>query len=265
MYSLLQRLRSWRHGFWYGVSERLRWSRGAFEEPPARELCTVEPEQVQRIAALRDRYQVQFELGMSAATSRNNYEYLDLLDRGWSSAGMGRPSGGVLCDIGCASFWYAATLQAFFRPQRLVGVEVEGHRLLRDGRARIDYATGYLARLPNAEFVVLDYTQYSEPADLITAWFPFLTPAAILAWRLPLSLLAPARLFSRIRHNLRPGGLYFMVNHGMAEASLAEGLCVAAGLHRVGRWTDSGFLSRHRMLPAVLSWWRAEAPLGHRG
>lgn len=260
MYSLLQRLRSLRHGFWYGVSERIRWSRGAFEEPPARELCTVNPEQAERIAALRDRYQVRFELGMTAATSRNNYEYLDLLDRGWSSAGLGRPVGGVLCDIGCASFWYAASLQAFFRPQRLVGVEVEGHRLLRDGRARIDYATGYLARLPNAEFVVGDYTRYSEPADLITSWFPFLTPAAILAWRLPLSLLAPEQLFGRIRQNLRPGGLFFMVNHGTAEAVLAEGLCVAAGLHQAGRWTDLGFLSRHRMLPPVLSWWRSKFP-----
>jgi hypothetical protein len=257
MYSLLQRLRSLRHGFWYGLSERIRWSRGAFEEPPARELCTVNPEQAERIAALRDRYQVQFELGLSAATSRNNYEYLDLLDRGWSSAGLGRPVGGVLFDIGCASFWYAASLQAFFRPQRLVGVEVEGHRLLRDGRARIDYAAGYLARLPNAQFVVGDYTQCSERADLITSWFPFLTPAAILAWRLPLSLLTPERLFGRVRQNLRPGGLFFMVNHGTAEAALAERLCVAAGLHRAGHWTDPGFLSRHRMLPPVLSWWRA--------
>ena len=29
-----------------------------------------------------------------------------------------------------------------------------------------------------------------DTADLITSWFPFVTPAAILAWRLPLSLLA---------------------------------------------------------------------------
>jgi hypothetical protein len=39
---------------------------------------------------LRDRYQVQFELRMSATTSANNYEYLDILDRGWSESGIGR-------------------------------------------------------------------------------------------------------------------------------------------------------------------------------
>jgi hypothetical protein len=81
MYSLLQRMKSLRHSFWYGVSERIQWSRGAFLETPARELCTVDLGQSERIAALRDRYQVQFELRMSAATSINNYEYLDILDR----------------------------------------------------------------------------------------------------------------------------------------------------------------------------------------
>ena len=136
MYSWLQRLKSLRHGFWFGVSERIRWSRGAFEETPAGELCTVDLEQAERIAALRNRYQVQFERQLSAATSANNYEYLDVLDRGWTESGMARPSGGVLCDIGCASFWYAATLQTFFRPDRMVGVEVEGHRITLRTRSR---------------------------------------------------------------------------------------------------------------------------------
>jgi SAM-dependent methyltransferase len=246
-----------RHSFWYAVSERIRWSRGAFEETPARELCIVDREQSQRIAALRDRYQVQFELRMSAATSINNYEYLDILDRGWGESGMRRPVGGELCDIGCASFWYAATLQAFFRPDCMVGVEVEGHRLFRDGRARIDYAAGYLRQLANARFIIADYTTHDGPADLVTAWFPFLTPAAILAWRLPLSLLAPGRLFRQIRHNLRPDGLFFMVNHGLQEWAMGEELCSAAGLRLAARWSAAAALSRHRALSPVLSWWRA--------
>jgi hypothetical protein len=70
---------------------------------------------------------------MNSATSTNNYEYLDILDRAWAESGLTRPADGVVCDVGCASVWYAATLQTFFRPQELVGVEVEGHRLFRDG------------------------------------------------------------------------------------------------------------------------------------
>jgi SAM-dependent methyltransferase len=255
MYSWVQRLRSLRHGFWYGVSERIRWSRGAFVETPARVLCTEDLEQGRRIAALRDRYQVQFEQTLSAQTSANNYEYLDVLDRGWGESGVERRSGGVLCDIGCASFWYAPALQAFFQPDRMIGVEIEGHRLFRDGRTRVDYAAGYLAPLPNTEFRVADYTTLQQPADVITAWFPFLTAAAILAWRLPLSLLVPERIFRQIQHNLRPGGLFFMVNHGPAEWALAERLCVAAGLKLVARHAGTGPLSRHRLEPPVLSWW----------
>jgi len=91
MYSWLQRLKSLRHGFWFGVTERIRWSRGAFEETPVGELCTADREQAERIAALRGRYQVQFERPMSAATSANNHECLDVLDRGWNESGVDRP------------------------------------------------------------------------------------------------------------------------------------------------------------------------------
>jgi hypothetical protein len=49
------------------------------------------------------------------------------------------------------------------------------------------------------------YQVHRQPADVITSWFPFLTPAALLAWRLLPAFLASDRLFGQIRHNLRPG------------------------------------------------------------
>jgi len=255
VYSWLQRLRSLRHRFWYGVSERVRWSRGVFHETPARELPELTIEQGDRIAALRTRYQVQFELGMTAVTAVNNYEYLDILDRAWSAAGLARPRGGRLSDIGCASFWYAAALDAFFRPERLVGVEVEGYRLFKDGHTRIDYARGYLSTFADARFIVADYRDLELPAEIITAWFPFVTPTAILAWRLPLSLLAPERFFGRVQVNLCPGGLFVMVNHGADEALVAQKFCEASGLRCRFRLTECGVLSRQRQNPAILSIW----------
>jgi hypothetical protein len=255
MYSLLERLRSLRHRFWYGISERVRWSRGVFHETPARELPVVAFDQSQRIAALQSRYRVHFEERMNAATSANNYEYLDILDRAWADSGLPHPEGGVLCDVGSASFWYAAALNAFFRPRELVGVEVEGHRLFKDGHSRIDYAAGYVGQIPGARFLVADYVECDLPADVITAWFPFMTPAALLAWRLPLSMLTPERLFARIYHNLRPHGLLVLVSHGAAEAAIARKLCDAAGLKLVSRFADAGPLSGHRVCPAWLSCW----------
>jgi SAM-dependent methyltransferase len=255
VYSLLERLRSLRHRFWYGVSERVRWSRGAFYETPARMLPEIAFEQSQRIAALQSRYQVHFEERLNAATSTNNYEYLDILDRAWADSGLRRPEGGVVCDVGSASFWYAAALHAFFRPRELVGVEVEGHRLFKDGHSRVDYAAGYVGRIPGARFLVADYVDCELPADVITAWFPFLTSAAVLAWRLPLSMLTPERLFARIYRNLRPGGLLVLVNHGTAEAAIARSLCDAASLTPLSSFAQPSAFSGHRASPALLSCW----------
>jgi SAM-dependent methyltransferase len=257
VYSLLQRIRSLRHRFWYGLSERARWSRGTFLETPALQLPTLPIEQSRRIAALQERYQVRFESELGVQTSLNNYEYLDILDHAWPSTAPLRPQGmEQLCDVGCASFWYAAALDAFFRPRAMVGVDVEGYRMFRDGRTRSDYAAGYVGQRPNGRFIVADYLTYTEPADVITAWFPFLTPAAILAWRLPLSLLRPERLIRQIHHNLNPGGLFVMVNHGVEEAGLAHGLCIAAGFELAWQYSGSALLGRRRLLPPVVSSWR---------
>lgn len=262
VYSLLQRLTSLRHRFWYGVSERVRWSRGTFHETPSREIPDLTVDEAKRIAALRGRYQMQFETRMNAGTARNNYEYLDILDRAWSAAGLEPPHGGALCDIGCASFWYAEALDTFFRPDSIVGVEVEGHRLFKGGHTRIDYASGYLSSLPHARFVVADYRRVDLPAGIITAWFPFVTETAILAWRLPLSLLDPQAIFRRVHDNLASNGLFVMVNHGEREADMAEKLCDAAGLRRQFRHGEPGILSAHRRSAAILSVWTGSS-VGH--
>jgi hypothetical protein len=140
--------------------------------------------------------------------------------------------------------------------QAFTGVEIEAYRLYRDGHTRRDYAMGYLAQVPHARFLVADYTGLDSPADLITAWFPFLTPATILAWRLPLRLLRPAALFARIGRNLCANGQFMMVNHGAAEAAIAARFCIAAGLKLEFQVETASSLSRNRGKPAILSCWR---------
>jgi hypothetical protein len=102
---------------------------------------------------------------------------------------------------------------------------------------------------------VADDVDCEMPADVITAWFPFLTPAALLAWRLPLSMLTPERLFARIYRNLRPEGLLVVVNHGAAETAIARKLCDAAGLTPLSSFAEPGAFSAHRASPAQLSCW----------
>ena len=214
------------------------------------------PAERNRIAELRRAFVVDFAASEGAATARNNYAYLDALVRAFGVFGEQPPGAAVVVDVGCANFWYAASLHAFFRPSRLHGVEIDGYRRYRDSHTRRDYAQGHVRGLAGATFRVADFADLELPADVISAWFPFVTAGPLLAWRLPLSVLRPSALFASIRRNLRPGGRFLMVNQGEAEYQTASGFAAAAGLerHRDICCLDLKFVERTQ--PAVLSLWR---------
>ena len=87
----------------------------------------------------------------------------------------------------------------------------------------------------------------------MTAWYPFVTPDPVLAWRMPLSVLAPRTVFSQVARNLKPHGLFIMINQGRKEAAIAAAWCEKVGLARHGSCALQAAL-RSR-LPAVASCW----------
>lgn len=252
--SFQQRVRSRYHAFWYHLGERLAWSRGIYREQPAQDLHDLNGVQYERIASLQRRFRVRFEQRATQGTALRQYDYLDLLDQGWSALRLLHSTGGTVQDIGSSNFWYAPVLHTFFRPSKLIGVEVEGHRMYINGYSRHDYAQGYIQDLPNTEFHIQDYRGYRSPADIITAWYPFVTPAPVLAWRLPLTLFAPHVLFSQVAHNLQPHGLFLMVNQGRDEAAIAAACCRKAGLTEYGT-CELRSRVRPRLPPPILSCW----------
>lgn len=254
-YSLLQRLRSGYHAFWYWLGEGLEWSRGLYQERPVGQLIQLSGSQQARIASLRRQFDVRFEQHCAAQTTLKSYDYLDILDQAWTAWGKPRPVGGVVHDVGASNFWYARALHAFFLPSALTGVEVEGHRIYYNGYSRHDYAQGYVRDLPQTSFVVADYAQFEQPADTIVAWYPFVTPAPVLAWRMPLTFFAPRALFARIAMNLNPSGVFVMVNQGPEEADTAAEHCRQAGLQFESSCELRATLRRRRV-PPVVSWWR---------
>ncbi len=227
--TLSDRLLSAYHGLWLWVSEGIGRARGARPEEPAGAL-PLDAVSEARIAVLRARYGSAFETHQNALTALENYARLDLLDQAYRAWGRLPPERRVMHDVGCASFFYAAVLHAIFRPSELSGFELEGYRRLQGGLNRAERALAYVREWPNTEFVVADYTQVHRTAGVITAFFPFVTPQPVLAWRLPLRVLAPERLFARVRANLAPEGEFLMVNHGEAEAAIADVYAHAAGL-----------------------------------
>ncbi len=253
---LTDRLRSARYGLVLKLSERLGRVRGPRPEVPARSLAGEDlaaPTRA-RIAGLAARYGVAFEARYGAPTALANYARLELIAQSLDAFGIDAPAGRVVHDVGSASFWYAAALHAAFRPAALTGFELEGYRRLRGRVNRAERALGYVRDLPATEFVVADYSSVTRRAGLVTAFFPFVTTLPVLAWRLPLSVLAPQRLFARIRDNLEPGGEFWMVNHGEREAAIAARVAEAVGFRRGGE-----YLCRAPLLPrpepAAVSRW----------
>ena len=141
-----------------------------------------------------------------------------------------------MCDIGSANFAYAQALHTFFKPTQLTGVEVDGHRVYCNGRSRIDYAKGHIQDLPQTTYVVKDFRIYEEHADIFTAWYPFVTPKPLLAWRLPLSLFDPGAFFARIARNLPIGGLFVMISHSSSECKVARDIIESVGLICTGQF-----------------------------
>ena len=230
--TLSDRLRSGYHRFWYEASQTLRWTRGTYREAPIGTHHNLTPSQRDRIEELSLIYGIRFELRYPLETSLFNYGYLDLLDRARQALNWTTPYKQHVCDVGSANFAYAAALQAFFHPSYLIGTEVDGHRVYCNGRSRIDYAHGHIQDLPHTKYVVTDYRNFKNSADIVTAWYPFVTPKPLLAWRLPLSLFDPATLFATIATNLVIGGTFVMINHSPDEATVARNIAEATGLER---------------------------------
>jgi hypothetical protein len=221
---------------WHDLGLRLSHAtarvRGPRPETPARTLPPLPATAQARVEQLRATYGVAFEATYAARTALACYEYLDWLDAAYAAWRIPPARPDELHDVGCGGFGYAAALHRYFAPTRLVGVDVDGYRRLRGGVNRRERVLGHLLALPGAEFVVADYATLRRRADLVTAFFPFVTPAPVLAWRLPLSLLRPDALFGAIRANLLPDGRLLMANHSDAEHAVAVEHARRAGLVR---------------------------------
>ncbi|MGE3154012.1 MAG: hypothetical protein AB7G48_19670 [Nitrospiraceae bacterium] len=253
--SVGDRVRSLNYRVRYELSRIIGWSRGAVRETPAENLPELSPIQRRRVISLIARYHVRFEHRYQKDTAVRNYAYLDVLDRAREELDWRVPQGNTVYDLGSATFSYAPSLQAFFKPRRLVGVEIDAYRLYHHWRSRLDLARGYAKDLPHTEYLVADYRALRFTADVILAWYPFVTPKRLLAWRLPLALFEPAKLFEQVFRNLATDGTFVMVNCSADEMQVARQGAIRAGLHCLGQYLHREPL-KARSQPAILTIWK---------
>jgi hypothetical protein len=225
------------------LRQGLRWRRGApelrdepkdglFASAPATAAALDELAAAYALAPLRARSTVAHWLA--------NLALLRGLARLAAAAGEPLPTGdggGVRArDLGSGDFHYAFALQRWLartgvaapRPVDLLGVELDGHGVYRDGRARADHAVAHAALAAcdgaTVRYEVADATRGRWPTvDVATAFFPFLSAYACLQWGLPVSRLQPRRFVQRAVAMVRPGGWLVVVNQTASErAQLAR-------------------------------------------
>ncbi|MBM4374714.1 MAG: hypothetical protein FJ095_06490 [Deltaproteobacteria bacterium] len=190
---------------------------------------------------LRGRYELErLRTASTRLDYRENLYVLEALERALEGGRAPRRADGPLrvVDVGSKNFAYAFALERYFRrasggPPKLLGVEVDGHVVYRDWRARCDYAEAYARQTGNEQvrYRVADFCalEAAEPFDVVTMFFPFVTRHALVRWGLPARFFAPARLFAKAAA-LCPSGPVVIASHTEEERDEAVRLARKVGL-----------------------------------
>lgn len=201
---------------------------------------------------------------------------LDLLDRLEAlTRGVAPPDAGDgplrALDVGSGDFHYATALQRFLagpcsagRPVELVGVELDGHGIYRDGHSRADHARAHAALAgPGVSFVVGDVARLAlPPQHVVTLLFPFVSAYPLLQWGLPLSRFRPRRLLRAAVAALRPGGWLVVANQTEAEFARLGALLADQPVERVrrGSFASGTVPDAARTAARIGSLWRRLGP-----
>lgn len=210
------------------------------DEPKADLFDHLEPKDArsaqQRERELRRRYRLEPLAARSTRLDyRENLYLLDVFERLLLGAG-GAVEGGFaavgegplrVVDVGSKNFAYAFALERFFgrlagpaRGVAVLGVELDGHVIYRDFRARCDHAAAYARQTenPRVGYRVDDFCRLEgERFDVATLLFPFVTRHALVRWGLPLRYFEPERLFAKAVEVTRPNGALVVLSQTEEE------------------------------------------------
>ncbi|MBM4060440.1 MAG: hypothetical protein FJ265_04985 [Planctomycetes bacterium] len=271
----------------FAVRNRVRWSRGTAALPhEAKDGLFDWLDPAERAHALATARRLEHAFDLAALRGRSTRlvfaENLALADRllhlGGGLPVPAGPDGTVRAvDVGCGAFHYATALQRWLAragpgPARLVqlcGVEIDGHRVYRDGHSRADHGRAHAALAgTGTRFVVGDFRRLPlPPQELVTLFYPFLSAFPLLQWGSPLSHLGPGRLLRRAVRTVRPGGLLVVANQTGAEFDRLRSLLAGTGARLLRTCSFATPLVPYADATAerIGSLWRCDSPLPAAG
>lgn len=216
------RLYSFINRIGYTIRKISRLSRKNYREKPVWELQNLTNTNQKRIEQLRVRYNVKFENHLSRANTLENYHLLDILDQLKNNWNWHPQMQQRLADVGSKNFYYAATLNAFFNPSEMIGIELDAFGLYRDFHSRFSYAQYYIKPIKGAKFIGNDFCKTRISADILTFFYPFVIPEPLVRWSLPLKEFKPQKIFDHAYKTLSSNGLILIINQGNEEFEAAK-------------------------------------------
>jgi hypothetical protein len=237
---------------WLGLALRnfLAWESGVYQEPRESkgDLFRHRPEAAMRAEELLSHYSLT---EFPAISSRQRYcevlTYLDWLDSVQQAApdvfqrAFAMSDSLSWLDVGAKNWAYVDALAAFIQAHfiqpngsaafRLDGIELDPNRRYQNLQTRRQAALAHSRSLLNAHYHEGNVLAWTNQAQIISHFLPFVFKEPHLAWGLPLSYFKPADILRHLLSLLKPNGLLIIVNQGEVEAEAQQKLLEqAAGL-----------------------------------
>lgn len=222
----------------FSVRQAMRFRRAGYREGPldlGRVSDSLRAQLLSgRASALAARYGIPTDTLGNAAYTKSLF-VCDVFDRLHALAPLETASGAVL-DVGAKNFEGAVGLHHALqtltgREIALTGVEIDAYPVYRNLHSRADAANYYLGLLPGKHrYVPGDVRGVAGEFGLVTWFFPFVTPAALLWWGLPERFFAPEAIFRHVLSLCAPGSTLVVSNYTEEEAEIQGDLFAMAGI-----------------------------------
>lgn len=176
--------------------------------------------------ALIHRLELQYKMTpwrsrLSLENYTKNLATLWLLEQMLETRLLALPTGANALEAGSQDFMRAPAISNFLQSQalsgNLTGVEIDAFPVLASLHSRYDIAQYLLRFLPRARYLAQDFFTLQESAELIFAFYPFVSPHPSLAWGLPHQYGSADRWVQALERNLVANGLALVVHQGAWE------------------------------------------------
>lgn len=215
---MLTSLHSCRNHIAHSLRNWLRFSRKGY-----REQTTETPSLPAEAQRINEQYEF-YQLGPKLAPRHWHRNLATIWMMEQMLEGMAWPDSVKILEPGSQNFSRLPAFYSYFRFLKkeisVTGLEIDPYVPLKGWHSYWDQAHYYMSLcLTDSRFLAEDFFTYTNPADLIICFYPFVSPEPALAWGLSAKIASPQRWVDSFCRNLKKDGFVFVVHQGDWEES----------------------------------------------